>query len=169
MIFPPLFPLYKKLLKQLNWSVFGLFILIICQSCDSNRVFDNSISIQNQEWNRAEILTYKVKVEDTLALNNFYIVLRNTADYPFSNIYFFMNTRFPDGKVARDTLECFLADNQGQWLGKASGSLWTCKLLFRQGFKFPTKGMYTFELEQGMRVVNLKGLSEVGIRIEKMK
>ncbi len=160
------------LTKTLNVLKFGLLVFIlffVFQSCDSRRVFDESITLQNQEWNRAELLKYKVNIDDTLALNNFFVVMRNTSDYPFSNIYFFMNTHFPDGKIARDTLECFLADQDGKWLGKASGSLWTCKVLFRQGFRFPTKGSYTFELEQAMRVVNLKGLSEIGIRIEKMK
>ena len=146
----------------------GIFCAFLLQSCDSKKVFDNSITIQNQQWNRAEKLTYKVSIDDTLSFNNFYIIIRNTSDYPFCNIYFFMNTLFPDGKIARDTLECYISDPQGKWLGKASGSLWTSKVLFKKGIRFPKKGNYTFELEQAMRVVDLKGLSEIGIRIEKL-
>jgi gliding motility-associated lipoprotein GldH len=32
---------------------------------------------------------------------------------------------------------------------------------------FPHKGIYRFELEQAMRVKELKGIRDVGIRIEK--
>ncbi len=87
-------------------------------------------------------------------------------NYPFANIYMFLDTRFPDGRIARDTVECQLADYDGRWLGKGSGSIKSNRFLFQKAVRFRQKGNYAFTFEQAMRTSELKGIRDVGLEIE---
>lgn len=80
-----------------------------------------------------------------------------------------MQTHFPDGQLAVDTIEIFLADLQGNWLGKGMGKNKDLQVLFRKRGRFPMSGNYHISLEQAMRRKALPGIKSVGIRIERTK
>jgi gliding motility-associated lipoprotein GldH len=147
------------------------FLLIlsfwVLQSCDSRRFFEENKIIDKSVWNNKDKAIFNVLITDILSSYDFFINLRNSGDYQYSNIYLFLKTVFPDGKVARDTIECQLADYDGKWLGSGISNLKFNRFLFRKGVRFPQKGQYVFEVEQAMRVNDLKGISDIGIRIEK--
>jgi len=146
-----------------------LFILSfwVLQSCDSKRFFEENKRIEKSVWNNKDKAIFDVLITDILSSYDFSINLRNSGDYQYSNIYLFLKTVFPDGKVARDTIECQLADYDGKWLGSGISNLKFNRFLFQKGVRFPQKGQYVFEVEQAMRVNDLKGISDIGIRIEK--
>lgn len=146
-----------------------LFILSfwVLQSCDSKRFFEENKRIEKSVWNNKDKAIFDVLITDILSSYDFSINLRNSGDYHYSNIYLFLKTVFPDGKVARDTIECQLADYDGKWLGSGISNLKFNRFLFQKGVRFPQKGQYVFEVEQAMRVNDLKGISDIGIRIEK--
>jgi len=96
-----------------------------------------------------------------------YLNVRNGPEYPYSNIFIFMNTVFPDGQIARDTIELTLADYDGRWLGSGMGSVKFSRFLFQKNVQFKQAGTYRFILEQAMRVRELSGIHDVGLRIEK--
>ena len=112
-------------------------------------------------------LSFDVEVSDTISLFNFYINIRNTTDYNFSNIYLFLKTNYPNGMFSVDTIEIFLADLQGNWLGKGFGKYKDQQILFRKRGHFPLSGKYRFSFEQAMRNQELIGINTVGIRIER--
>ena len=87
-------------------------------------------------------------------------------NYPFANIIMFLDTRFPDGRIARDTVECQLADYDGRWLGTGAGSIKYNRFLFQKGVRFMQKGQYSFTFEQAMRMNDLYGIRDVGLEIE---
>jgi gliding motility-associated lipoprotein GldH len=63
-----------------------------------------------------------------------------------------------------DTIEFYLANDRGEWLG---GGL-TVKelpLLYRENHQFANSGTYRLTLQQGMREETLKGVTEVGVQI----
>jgi gliding motility-associated lipoprotein GldH len=93
--------------------------------------------------------------------------VRNNEEYPYSNIYFFINTILPDGKSARDTIECILANVRGKWLGKGMGSLKESNHLIRNNLHFPNSGTYRMEIEQAMRIDELTGIKDIGIELIK--
>ncbi|MCD4745605.1 MAG: gliding motility lipoprotein GldH [Bacteroidales bacterium] len=146
---------------------FIITIVILLVSCSSNGVFEQNKVIKNGYWNQNDILNFNVEISDTNTLHNFYINIRNSTDYKFSNIYFFIETYFPDGSFFRDTVECILADIDGRWLGKGLGKIKENQILLKKNVKFPQKGLYEFKFEQAMRVENLIGVEDFGIKIEK--
>ncbi len=135
-------------------------------SCDAKRVYDENIIVENNSWNVHNKMRFDVTIPDTNQRFNVYLKVRNALEYPYSNLFLFMNTVLPDGRISRDTLELTLADYDGRWLGSGIGSVKFSKFLFRKGIRFKQKGNYRFELEQAMRVNELKGIKDIGMRIE---
>ncbi len=136
-------------------------------SCDNSRFFEENKKIKDATWDTDNKLVFLVNVDDTLNGYDFYINLRQASTYPYSNIYFFVDTWFPNGKSARDTVECILADEKGNWLGKGLGDIKDNRILFKRGVRFPLKGNYVFVFQQAMRVEKLPSILDVGLRIEK--
>jgi gliding motility-associated lipoprotein GldH len=132
-------------------------------------MFQQSQQVPNNIWEEESNISFDVEVKDTMSSFDFYIDLRNEATYGYANIFMFVNTTFPSGKTARDTVECILADKTGRWLGTGLGSIKDNHILFKENIRFPNAGTYTFEFEQGMREEQLSGIMDVGISIESHK
>ncbi len=132
-----------------------------------NILFQESRPVPNRIWEIGNTISFDVEVIDTMTGYDFYIDLRNEATYQYANIYMFVNTTFPSGKTATDTVECFLADQSGRWLGSGLGDVVDNHILFKQNIRFPTAGTYTFAFEHGMRNEALPSIMDVGISIEK--
>ena len=144
-----------------------LLLAVFSSGCDSGRVFEENIRIEDNSWSSDDLLTFRPVIPDTTSGYNVYINIRNASHYPFSNIFLFLNTVFPDGKIDRDTLEVMLAGPDGKWLGSGLGDIWDNRVLFKRNVSFPQKGEYRFELVHAMRVDPLPGIMDAGIRIEK--
>jgi gliding motility-associated lipoprotein GldH len=159
----------KKQIKNILIQFFIiLFIASYLLSCDSKRVYEKNKEIKNGSWNYLEKIKFDdIIIKDTFSTYNVYINLRNTIDYRYQNIYFFIDIKLPDNNITRDTVECTIADDKGKWLGKGIGKIKDCQILFLRNAKFPYSGAYTFSFEQGMRDDVLEGITDVGLRIEK--
>ncbi len=152
---------YKRL-----FFLTSISILVVLISCNSQSFYDHNEKTP-QLWSSDDTLHFNFEVTDTINPYNMYINLRNTTDYEYSNIYFFMQIHFPDGRKAIDTLEIFLADRNGKWLGKGMGKNKDQQVLFRKRGRFPMSGNYHICIEQAMRKKQLMGIKSVGIRIER--
>jgi gliding motility-associated lipoprotein GldH len=151
----------SKVLLLLALPVLLLF------SCDAKRVFEENRKLEKGIWDSGEKLTFSVAIADTGQPYSVYLNVRNAMEYPYSNLYLFLNTVFPDGRVARDTVELTLADYDGRWLGSGLGSVKFSRFLFQKGVRFHQVGIHLFEFEQGMRVRQLAGIRDFGLRMEK--
>jgi gliding motility-associated lipoprotein GldH len=143
-----------------------ILIALSLVSCDPDRIFDENKPIPDAYWEMTYLPAFTVAVEDTTTNYSFYINVRNTDAYRFSNLYVFLKTSFPNGNITQDTIECMLADLDGRWLGRGSGKIVEHQILLNPSLRFPLKGSYIFEIEQAMREP-LQGITDIGIRIEK--
>lgn len=144
-------------------------LFLLFSGCDKEKFFDQSVSIPEDSWPADKEIVFNVNIEDTISPYRFYINVRNSATYRYSNIYFFLTTEFPGGGMSRDTIECTLADKTGKWLGRGTGNYRDNRVFIRENIRFPKKGTYHFRLNQAMREQKLKGISEAGIRLEKQQ
>jgi gliding motility-associated lipoprotein GldH len=136
-------------------------------SCDSARIFEENVVVEKGIWNVKNKMKFEVPISDIQLRYNVYINVRNSPEYPYSNLFLFLNTGFPDGKMTRDTIELTLADYDGRWLGSGIGSMKFSRFLLQKGVQLKQTGNYRFEFEQAMRVNELKGIRDIGLRIEK--
>nr|WP_321353619.1 gliding motility lipoprotein GldH [uncultured Draconibacterium sp.] len=144
-------------------------IVMLLAACNSQSVFDKYKPIDKGVWNKDSLVVFKVPVTDTLQNHNLYINVRNNVDYRYSNLWLFVNIKQPSGEAVQDTFEMLLADPSGKWLGEGFGGLKTREAIYWRNVFFPHSGDYTISLQQGMRNDELKGISDVGVRVEKIK
>ncbi|MCG8412074.1 MAG: gliding motility lipoprotein GldH [Bacteroidales bacterium] len=138
-------------------------------ACDPNLVYEQNIELNNLTWHKDSIITINANVEDTISPHNIYVNIRNTSKYEKQNLFLFITTTSPNGTVLKDTLECYLADKRGKWTGSGWGDLFDNQFLYKKNIRFPISGTYKFEYVQGMRVNELKHISDIGLRIEKVE
>lgn len=144
-----------------------LLIVISFTACNVNVVYDENKEVNQESWKTTDKLYYEIDIKDTLKTYKLAINIRNTVEYPYSNIYFYMNTILPDGKVTkRDTIECYLAYPDGTWKGKGNSRIKDNRFWIAKNVKFNQIGKYTFELRQATTDSLLKGISDVGLHLE---
>jgi gliding motility-associated lipoprotein GldH len=142
------------------------FILIIT-SCSRNVIYTDSAVMKDNTWRLATVPEFRIPVTDTLLRTNVCFTIRTGSEYPFRNIWLFVTATSPDGKSITDTLQYDLADEKGNWYGKGFGDIHELELPYRTNVFFPVKGTYRFKIQHGMRVGDLKGVYDFGLRIEK--
>jgi gliding motility-associated lipoprotein GldH len=148
--------------------VFLLSSFILLQSCKSRIVYTDSRVMKEKTWELENVATFKVPITDTVVSNSVYFTIRTASSYPFRNIYLFVTTISPDGRSITDTLQYNLADEKGKWYGKGFGDIHELNLPYKTNIFFPLKGIYMFNVRHGMRIENLKGVYDLGLRIEKI-
>jgi gliding motility-associated lipoprotein GldH len=147
--------------------IMGLSLICFLGSCNSDIVYDNTQTVNEKAWKRKDKLEFVVNITDTHSFYDFALNVRNTTDYPYCNIYFFVKTTFPDGSVRmQDTVECYVAYLDGGWNGNGSGHIKDNRFWFTQKVAFPQKGKYRFEITQATRDTSLLGIKDVGLHIE---
>jgi len=156
----------KGISRYLSVLILPSFLLLLC--CTSNVVFTDSLVMTEKTWDVFDSPVFNVPVTDTLSSNNVFFTIRTGTSYPFRNIFLFVTTTSPDGKSITDTLQYFLADENGKWHGKGFGDIHELNLPYKSNVYFPAKGSYQFKIQHGMRMENLKGVYDVGLRIEKV-
>jgi len=154
----------KEIIKFFTVPIL-LFSLL---SCDSNVVFTDSAPIPDEKWHLTNIADFNFSIDDTLNRNNIFFTIRTGSSYPFRNIYLFVTTFSPDGKSITDTLNYNLADEKGNWYGKGFGDIHELNLPYKSNVYFPLKGTYNIKVQHGMRVEDLKGVYDLGVRIERI-
>ncbi len=144
-----------------------VFMLIGFYACDTNRVFEEFREVPESTWHKDSLVVFHFMAEDTLQDHNFIISIRNKTTYKYSNLWLFIEIIPPHGEVQKDTFEVSLAAPSGKWLGDGFGSLKTQQAVYRRNVRFPASGEYTVKIQQGMRDDVLKGIHDVGFRVEK--
>ena len=149
-----------------------IFLGFLSLSCEQNILYEEYVSLPHG-WNKNKSVLFRYQTTDTLSKHHLYIMLRNNEQYPYSNIFLITKMETPDNKVVTDTLEYEMASPDGRWLGDGN-SIKESKLWYKENVSFPSKGIYTFSIEQADRsigqnegVENLQGILEVGLQIEK--
>jgi len=152
--------------KLLILTVFGL-LSVLFASCNGKVVYSKYETLPEEGWKTENKLSYEVDIEDASSFNNVFLTVRHADSYPYSNLFVFLTTTYPNGKITVDTLECILANKKGEWQGDGAGEIWDNKIPLKQNLRFPQKGKYKFTFEQGMRSNPLPLIMDFGIIIEK--
>ena len=146
--------------------IFGSLFLT---SCINNDVYLKYKTITTNGWNKDSLCTFDIQIKDTAALYNLYVNIRNRGEYPYQNLWLFLSKKSPDNVQSKDSIECYLADNRGKWLGSGIGSVLEMPVLYQQKVKFSKAGIYQYKISHGMRDSVLIGINDIGMRVEKVK
>lgn len=144
-----------------------VFVLgMLVASCTDTAVLDKNAAIADNTWHYDDRPEVTAHITDTGQRYDIYLNLRHTPDYQYSNIFLLVHQ---SGPGMRDTVERFelrLAEPDGRWLGRSTGSIYAHQQLIKENLHFPDTGLYHFTFEQNMRENPLREVADVGLRIE---
>lgn len=155
-------------MNQKRNVVFLLLVLATLVSCDNDATYKKTYAFKNKEWQQKVKPSFVFEVKDSTKVYDFALTIRTTADYKFSNLWLYWNTTTPQGEKAREPFEIKIADPEGRWVGKKTGTLVENTLYFKRR-KMPTNGKYVFTLEQGITNTSLDQLLDVTLSIDEVK
>ena len=155
-------------------NILFISLLIGLISCNKNVVFSEYKSIpEDKGWEVKNKISLETDLTDTISKHDMYINIRHASVYPYRNLFLYIHTKYPNGTLKTDTLECLLADEKGNWLGSGAGDLWDHSVLIKRNTRFPMSGKYIFTFEQAMRygdqpvIDPLPFIVDIGLTIEK--
>ncbi len=138
--------------------------LFTFSSCNFNTVVDTNQSIENNRWLYANVAKADFEIKDVTKPYQVNFKLRINTEYRYSNL--FVLATLKDAKSRKKTRYQFkLAKEDGTWLGKGSGDLYTYSFPLLKNHRFADTGKYSIEIEQNMRDNPLLGISDVGIEV----
>ena len=137
-------------------------------ACQDAAVFEKVYAFENEVWDLKVKPTFKVEIKDLEKEYDFILTLRTTTDYEYSNLWIFLNTTTPSGKIGREPFEIKTTLEDGSWAGKKTGTVVEFPLYFKRR-KFPEKGTYTFMLEQAITKSSVNEVLDIGLRLEEVK
>jgi gliding motility-associated lipoprotein GldH len=144
---------------------------VLLAGCSDGLVFQADTPIPGGAWSSAYKPEFAFDISDTVSKHDVFIDVRHTGEYPYSNLFLYIDLGGPGGRTARDTVECILADPTGRWLGRGTGFIFAdrkqARVLYKLGNRFPAPGRYTIRLEQAMRQDPLPAVLDVGISVQR--
>ncbi|MGV6860606.1 MAG: gliding motility lipoprotein GldH [Putridiphycobacter sp.] len=151
--------------RKIKLLFFTLALAVVLPSCNNDVIYTEHQTFENNTWSYDDVKTFSFEMEEDTTPVKIFINLRTTVDYPYSNIYMYMHSDFPNGYHDIDTLEFFLARPEGEWLGEVNGTIVENHAIITQGYLLD-KGTYTFKLEQAMYEDSLPELLDVGLTVK---
>lgn len=151
-------------MKKIIVFILPAFFLL---SCNSTGLYEQTKVLGNQEWSSKDKFSFNFSVKDSIAFYNIYLVIRHNDTYNYNNIWVNYTFMPPGAAPVTDKLEIVLGDAKG-WLGSSMDDITEQRMQINKNPVRLKPGNYTFVLQQIMREDPLKGLLNVGIRVEKL-
>ena len=140
-----------------------LTIVLLCSACHERVVYTTFYSQPLEGWHQDSALTYTAEIADSTALYDMLIVVRHNGEYPYQNLWLFVDVQKDSILLRRDTIESYLANERGEWYGSGM-SKYTLPLLYMENIALPA-GEYKITVQQGMREEQLRGITDVGLKV----
>lgn len=147
-----------------------LFLMGVLFSCDSERVYEQNINLEERYWRVDQPMVFDFNIEDTSQSYNLYYNVRNSLEYPYARLFVQYTLADSLGTPLDKKLNAqFLFDQKtGKPFGQSGiGDVFDHQFLIigKQVFKQP--GKYQLKIEQYNRQDTLRGILAVGFRLEK--
>lgn len=151
-------------MKISNLLLFLCSLILLIQ-CDSPHFHQEQYGLKNN-WDKADPAKFHFEIKDTADHYDFYLLSRNNNEYPYSNLYLFTQLKSPNGEVYTDTLQYYLAFQDGEWIG-SGGSLKELFLMYRENVSIQDTGRYELSVWHGMREDQLVGIEDLSLIMDK--
>lgn len=130
-------------------------------------IYQSTIALADYCWPVSKVLDFPFQIKDAKPTYDIFLVVSNTQDYPYQNLYIACYLEDDAGHLTHQALKNYpLFDMK---TGRPLGSgLWQSKkqeLAMINDQQFPHPGLYTLRLEHFMRTATLPGLQAVGIKV----
>ncbi len=132
-------------------------------ACNSDIIYSHFSPISSNKWHIDSVAHFDFTVEDATPDYRVLVYVRHTERYPYQNMWLFV-----DDGLYRDTLEFYLADDRGQWLGDRKHGFIEMPVLLEENKHFADTGVYHYSIQHAMRDTLLRGVTDVGLEIRRV-
>ena len=153
---------------------FFFWVLLLTTACSFSSHL-NTYEFSNG-WKKNEVVTFDFKVPEDKSNYNLFLLLRHNNNYSFSNIFLITELQLANSSILSDTLEYWLSEPSGKWLGEKSLSLVEHKLLFKRDINLIKDSINYLSIRNSMRlnnvispIENLENILDLGLLIEPSK
>lgn len=140
---------------------------VLCIACTNRPIYSVYEPIAEKGWHQDSLRTFTFDIDDTDATYDLVLYFRHTERFRYQNLWLFVDAELGQKEMKADTIEFFLADDRGQWLGNNNSGFIEMPVLYEQAYIFDSIGSYRLSLQQGMRDSVLKEMIAVGLQIYK--
>jgi len=141
-------------------------IVLLLSSClmvaCSDAVYIGSHDVDPTGWSEDSVLAYHFDIKDTTCRYDVLIHLRHLDNYPYQNMWLFIGET--DSTIS-DTIEFYLADDRGIWLGNHGNGHISMPVLYEQDYRFSHLGPQQLYIRHGMRDSLLRGVSDISVEV----
>lgn len=145
-----------------KYLIFLVVLSGLFSACSSDIIYSHFYPIKSGEWSIDSTLRFEVPIVDITTNYRTILYVRHTERYPYQNMWLFVGD-----SIHRDTIEFYLADDRGQWLGNHHNGLIEMPVLLDEERHFADTEVFVLEVQHGMRDSLLRGVMDVGIEVYK--
>jgi gliding motility-associated lipoprotein GldH len=151
-----------------NACLLLMLIFLGLASCQTPAIYQDFRNFEQGIWVNDSILTFTFPVTDPSQPYDLYYHVRNTLDYPYSNLYIKYELQDSTGKIIRANMhETYLMEPvTGKPYGKGVGDFFDHKVKVLEQVSLPYAGNYRFQIKQYMRPDTLVQVMSVGFSVE---
>ena len=139
--------------------------ICLLTSCRHDIVYSDFVAIPSGEWDENQLPEFAFNIADREAAYDILLYVRHTERYPYQNMWLFVR----GNRQYMDTVEFYLADDRGRWLGDKHHGFIEMPVLLEENYHFPDTGRYYFAVQHRMRDSLLRGVTDVGIEVIRVK
>lgn len=144
----------------------SFYILLIAavtsllSACSHDVVYGRFEPIPSEKWDTDSVLHFDYTIQDITSAYRMIVYVRHTERYPYQNMWLFVG----DGQH-QDTIEFYLADDRGRWLGDKNHGFIEMPVLLEEEKHYLDTGAYSLTIQHGMRDSLLRGITDIGVEI----
>ena len=142
--------------------VFVLLAAASLAACRNDIVYSRFIPMESGEWHIDSVAQFDYAIADTAADYRMLVYVRHTERYPYQNMWLFLGD-----SAHTDTIEFYLADDRGQWLGDRHHGFIEMPVLYEESRHYPDTGIYRLAIRHAMRDTLLRGITDIGVEVMK--
>ena len=145
-----------------------IYLFMFLLACQNNKTQHHYHSFENEKWNTDSIVIFNFDNADTTSSFDAHLKIRHSVDYQFQNLFLFSEIN-----EQKDTLEIFLSEKSGKWLGKGFGDIKELDILISKDIRFNKTNKNSFSFEMAMRhnslekITELEGVVALGISLHR--
>ncbi|MBO7502054.1 MAG: gliding motility lipoprotein GldH [Paludibacteraceae bacterium] len=142
-----------------------LLLSSLIASCTGSYYME-SRNINPLGWDKDSLLAYSFVVPDTVENYDILLHLRHLDNYPYQNMWLFLGET---DSLITDTIEFYLADDRGMWLGNRGNGHISMSVLYESSIRFEQLGERHLYIRHGMRRALLPGVSDLSVEVKRTK
>ncbi len=148
-----------------NKLIFLCLSTVFLISCTKDTVFKDFHEFDKHSWHKTEAVTFEATLNDVSKPFDIDISIRHLSVYPFADVVVAMTIETPAGERRVMEHDLIIRNTDGSFKGDGLGDIYDIDLPVFKGLQLTNTGLYRFTIESRMPVVEMPGISGIGLVI----